>query len=58
MPQRAICEGCGKVLYFGLELRSLEEIVRSFNGRCPECGKKLVVDLSKVKIALHDSDRT
>jgi ribosomal protein S27E len=54
MPQRIVCETCGKVLYYGFELKSLEEIIRSLDGKCPDCGKKLVFDLSKIKITLND----
>ena len=58
MPQQVICEGCGKVLYFGFELKSLEEIIRGLDGKCPGCGKKLTFDLSKVKITLSDSNQS
>jgi hypothetical protein len=54
MPQRILCESCGKVLYYGFELKSLEEIIRSLDGKCPDCGKTLVLDLSKIKITLND----
>jgi hypothetical protein len=41
MPQRIICHGCNHVLYEGAELKPPDEILQSYNGKCPKCGKKL-----------------
>jgi len=41
MPQKTICGDCGFILYEDLDLRSPDEIIEAYNGRCPECGKKL-----------------
>ncbi|MEM3609201.1 MAG: hypothetical protein QXM65_08130 [Candidatus Bathyarchaeia archaeon] len=41
MPQRVICQGCGQVLYEGVDLKPPDEILNQYNGKCPKCGKKL-----------------
>ncbi|MCW4018783.1 MAG: hypothetical protein NWF00_08940 [Candidatus Bathyarchaeota archaeon] len=41
MPQRVICHGCKHLLYEGAELRPPDEIIHQYEGKCPNCGKKL-----------------
>ena len=41
VPQLVICHKCGAVLYEGIELKSPDEIIQSYDGKCPTCGKKL-----------------
>lgn len=41
MPQKVVCHNCGFVLYEGLDLKPPDEIVQSYDGKCPKCGKKL-----------------
>jgi len=41
MPLRVICHKCKFVLYDGKELKPSYEIIQGYNGRCPNCGKKL-----------------
>lgn len=41
MPQRVVCEDCGKILYEGLDLKPPDEIIQRYNGKCPKCGKRL-----------------
>jgi len=41
MPLRVICQDCGVVLYEGAELKPPYEIIETFNGKCPNCGRKL-----------------
>jgi|GEM_PF-2878570 len=50
MPQKIVCDGCGEVLYEDVDLKSPEEVIKKFNGKCPQCGKKLVFDPQKVEI--------
>lgn len=40
-PQRVICQGCSHVLYDGPELKPPDEILQKFEGKCPNCNKKL-----------------
>ena len=41
VPQRVICQKCGFILYDGVELKPPDEIIQSYDGKCPNCGKKL-----------------
>ena len=41
VPQRVICQGCNHVLYEGAELKPPDEILQKFDGKCPNCSKKL-----------------
>lgn len=36
-----VCDRCGALLYEGKELKDTHEIVESYDGKCPNCGKKL-----------------
>jgi len=50
MPQRVLCQKCGFVLYEGIELTPPDEIVQRFNGKCPNCGKKLLFNPTNVDV--------
>ena len=41
MPQRMLCSKCKEVLYEGDLLKSPQDIIKKFEGKCPECGKDL-----------------
>ena len=42
VPQLVICNKCGSVLYESIEeLRSPDEIIQSYDGKCPTCGRRL-----------------
>jgi DNA-directed RNA polymerase subunit RPC12/RpoP len=41
MPQRAVCQNCGALLYEGTDLKPPDEIIQQYDGKCPKCGKKL-----------------
>jgi len=41
VPQQVICHKCGAVLYEGTELKPPDEIIGSYDSKCPNCGKKL-----------------
>jgi hypothetical protein len=41
MPLQVICQKCKFVLYDGKELKTPYELVEGYNGKCPNCGKKL-----------------
>ena len=46
-----ICHKCRAVLYESAEeLKSTEEIVQGYDGRCPTCGKKLSYTPKKVEV--------
>jgi hypothetical protein len=50
LPQKMICNGCGKVLYDNSDLKPPEEIIKKFGGKCPQCSKDLIFDPEKVEI--------
>jgi len=41
VPQLVICHKCGAILYESIELKPPDEIIQSYDGKCPTCGKKL-----------------
>lgn len=50
MPQMVLCDGCGEVLYQGYEIKSPEEIYEVHGGRCPKCGRRLLLTPRRVEI--------
>jgi DNA-directed RNA polymerase subunit RPC12/RpoP len=50
MPQRVECQKCRHVLYEGTELTPPDEIVQRYNGKCPNCGKKLLFNPANVDV--------
>ncbi len=43
-PLCVLCEDCSALLYEGTKLISPQEIIERYNGRCPECNKRLQPD--------------
>ena len=41
MPQRMLCSKCKEVLYEGDLLKSPQDIIKKFEGKCPKCSKDL-----------------
>jgi rubredoxin len=41
MPLKVVCHQCGYVLYEGAELKPPDEVIQKYDGRCPNCGRKL-----------------
>ena len=41
MPQRILCKECDEVLYEGDLLKSPQDLIKKFDGKCPACGKDL-----------------
>ncbi len=41
MPQKITCSECDYTLYEGDILKSPLDIVKKFDGKCPNCGKPL-----------------
>jgi len=50
LPQRVNCDGCGAVLYEGEELKSPEEIIQMYDGKCPQCGRDLSLTPKKIEV--------
>ncbi len=41
MPQRILCKKCDEVLYEGDLLKSPQDVIKKFDGKCPVCGAEL-----------------
>jgi len=50
LPQRVNCDRCGAILYEGEELKSPEEILQMYDGKCPNCGRNLSLTPKKVEV--------
>jgi ribosomal protein S27AE len=50
LPQRILCGKCGAILYEGMELTPPDEVIQRFDGKCPQCGKKLSFNPINVEI--------
>ena len=58
MPQKIICGDCGEVFYNKNDLKSPEDVLQQYDGVCPNCGKELSFDPSKIDIfALQDEKK-
>lgn len=50
IPQRVVCKDCGYVLYEDEDLKPPSEILNRYDGKCPECNKKLALSPLDVEI--------
>lgn len=50
MPQRVVCSECSNILYEGDILKSPQDIVKKFDGRCPNCGRNLSFSTKNLSI--------
>lgn len=50
MPQRILCSKCGEVLYEGDLLKSPQDVIKKFEGKCPNCGKDLSFETDGVNV--------
>jgi len=41
LPQRIVCSGCKEILYEGDLLKSPQDIIKKYEGKCPHCKKAL-----------------
>jgi len=41
VPQLVTCHKCGAFLYEGGDLKTPYEIIESYDGKCPNCGRRL-----------------
>lgn len=54
LPQRVTCSECNQVLYEGDILKSPQDIIKKFDGRCPKCNRKL--DFSTGGVSIYPSE--
>jgi len=57
MPQKVVCSGCRYLLYEGEILKSPQDIIKKYGGRCPHCDKELRFSSSTVEITPYDERR-
>jgi len=50
MPQRIICSGCGYVFYEGNTVKSPNDVIKEYGGKCPKCGKNLKFTVDSVEV--------
>lgn len=50
MPQRILCKECSEVLYEGDLLKSPQDVIKKFEGKCPACGKDLLFETDAVSV--------
>jgi hypothetical protein len=55
MPVKYVCDDCGKILYqkrtplrVGSPLKTPQEVIDMFEGRCPRCRKELVFNTKNI----------
>jgi hypothetical protein len=41
LPQRVTCSECNSILYEGDILKSPQDIIKKYDGKCPKCNRKL-----------------
>jgi hypothetical protein len=50
LPQRILCSKCQEVLYEGDLLKSPQDVIKKFEGKCPKCGKELCFETDGVQV--------
>ncbi len=50
MPQRILCRKCDEVLYEGDLLKSPQDVIKKFDGKCPACGQDLSFEPDAVTV--------
>jgi hypothetical protein len=58
VPQKVICSNCDYLLYEGDILKSPQDIIKKFDGKCPKCKKKLSFSSEGVSITPCEEART
>jgi len=56
LPQKVVCSECNCMLYEGDILKSPQDIVKKFDGKCPNCGKRLGFSTDGVVICPCEED--
>ncbi len=50
MPQTVTCSECNHLLYESNILKGPQDIIKKFDGRCPECNRELSFDAKAISI--------
>jgi len=54
LTQEFLCSECNHILYKGDILKTPQDIIRKFEGNCPNCGKELNLEEIEVEITSLD----
>jgi len=55
LPQKIVCRSCKEVLYEGELLKSPQDIIKKFEGKCPKCKKDLKFTTEGVEVRSGNS---
>jgi len=50
LPQKIVCKSCKEVLYSGDLLKSPQDVIKKYEGKCPKCKKKLRFSTDGVEV--------
>ena len=50
VPLVVVCGECGRKLYEGEDIISVDTLIRKLKGRCPNCGKELRLRAENIKV--------
>ena len=50
LPQKIICRSCKEVLYEGELLKSPQDVIKKYEGKCPKCKKELKFSTEGVEV--------
>ncbi len=54
LPQKVTCAECNYLLYEDKILKSPQDIIKKFDGRCPNCKRTLNFEITAVRITPYD----
>jgi DNA-directed RNA polymerase subunit RPC12/RpoP len=54
LPQKVTCAECNHLLYEANILKSPQDIIKKFDGRCPECNRKLSFEAKAISIGPYN----
>jgi NAD-dependent SIR2 family protein deacetylase len=50
LPQKIVCKSCKEVLYEGDLLKSPQDVIKKYEGKCPKCKKELKFSTESVDV--------
>lgn len=50
LPQKIVCRSCKEVLYEGELLKSPQDVIKKYEGKCPKCKKELKFSTEGVEV--------
>jgi len=52
-----LCSSCGYVLHKGDELVTPKDVIKKYNGRCPNCSRQLNTKGAKMEVLIRGERR-